>query len=67
MSQPALESLYDMVTTEISAPDDGAVYSILNFDITDTSIEKLYSLSDEHDSGTCAIYPFLEIEEPEML
>ena len=68
VSQPGMESFYDMVTTENSAPDDGTVYSVLNCENINTSIKKLYSLSDEHDdSGSGAIYHILEIEEPEMV
>ena len=65
---PALESLYDAVTTENSAPDDGIVYSVLNHDNANKSrMKKLHSsMSDEQDSGSDPIYHILEVEESQM-
>ena len=66
-SLPAMESFYDTITTEYSAPEDGAVYSVLNCDNMSTSVKKSYSsVSDETDPETNAIYHTLEVEECQM-
>ena len=68
VSPPAMENSYDMVTTENSAPDDTVDYSDLNCENLYTSrMEKLFSLSDEDDSGTDPInHHTLEVEESQM-
>ena len=59
-----MDSFYDIVTTETSAPDDGSVYSVLNCDYMDTSIKN--SLSDEEDTESDPVYHILEVDEPQM-